>query len=334
MSRLPRATILFTLTLGFLLLGAATARAGIVQAPASAASGDFAGLVDIGGGRHLYLECQGTGSPTVVLEAGYGNSGGIWSEDPEPGMARTMVLPGVAAFTHVCAYDRPGTGLDPASDERPSRSDPVAQPRTASDVVADLHTLLHTAGVPGPYVLAGHSMGGMLVRLYASTYPEDVAGLVLVDARPDGLFAQIQPLLTPEQWSALMWLLLTSPDRESVLRYGLEDYDVSAFDDAMRQAAAARPLRPMPLAVLAHGQTFGATEEALGFSPDLLERGFRIAEDQLATLVPNARFFIAADSGHFIQTDQPALVTEAIRQVVEGVRDPDTWNDLSSCCAQ
>jgi pimeloyl-ACP methyl ester carboxylesterase len=325
-------TPVLAMALGFLLLSAASARAGTVQAPASAASGDFAGLVDIGG-RSLYLECRGRGSPTVILEAGYGNSGDIWSEDPEPGASRTMVLPGVATYTHVCAYDRPGTGLDPASDERPSHSDPLPQPRTASDVVADLHALLHTAGVPGPYVLAGHSMGGLFVRLYASTYPDEVAGLVLVDARPDGLFEQIERLLTPEQWNALIWLLLSPSDAEAVRRYGLEDYDVSAFNDVMRQAAAAMPLRPMPLAVLAHGQTFGATEEALGFSPDLLEAAFRIAEEQLATLVPSARFFIAKDSGHFIQTDQPELVTEAIRQVVAGVRDPDTWYDLASCFA-
>lgn len=321
------------LAFGTLLMSVGNVGAGSVQAPASAVSGDFAGLIDIGG-RSLYLECRGTGSPTVILEAGYGNSGDIWSEHPEPGVPRTMALPGVATFTHVCAYDRPGTGLAPASDERPSRSDPIAQPRTAPDVVADLHTLLHTAGVPGPYVLAGHSMGGLFVRLYASTYPDEVAGLVLIDARPDGLFAQIEPRLTHEQWNALMWLLLTPPAREPVRRYGLEDYDVTAFNDVLRQAAAAMPLRPMPLAVLAHGQTFGATEEALGFSPNLLETAFRIAEEQLTMLVPNARFFVAQDSGHYIQTDQPALVTEAIRQVVNGVRAPDTWYDLTSCCVR
>jgi pimeloyl-ACP methyl ester carboxylesterase len=315
----------------FILSASADTQGGTATAP-PAASGDFSGLVDVGG-RNIYLECHGSGSPTVVLEAGYGNASGVWSDDLQAATPRTTVLPGVATFTHVCAYDRPGTGLSPDSDEHPSRSDPVPQPRTASDVVADLHALLHDAGVPGPYVLAGHSMGGLFVRLYASTYPDDVAGLILVDARPDGLFALIEPLLTPEQWNALMWLLLSPSDAEAVRRYGLEDYDASAFNGVMRQAAAAMPLRPMPLAVLAHGQTFGATEEALGFSPDLLEVAFRIGEEQLATLVPSARFFITKDSGHFIQTDQPELVTEAIRQVVEGVRDPDTWYDLRSCCA-
>jgi pimeloyl-ACP methyl ester carboxylesterase len=77
------------------------------------------------------------------------------------------------AVTRVCAYDRPGTVAPLKDDVRPSRSDPVPQPRTAPDAVADLHVLLRAAGIPGPYVLAGHSLGGLFVRLYASTYLHD-----------------------------------------------------------------------------------------------------------------------------------------------------------------
>src|SRR5215213_8498189 len=173
--------------------------------PATAATqGNFAGLVDIGGGRRLYLECRGQGIPTVVLESGYGNSGANWTIDA-PLVPQPQVLPAVARFTHVCTYDRPGTvGLD--LDDR-SRSDPVAQPRTATAVIADLHALLLAASVPGPYVLVGHSLGGMFVRLYAHTYPEEVAGLVLVDARPDGLFEQIERRLTPQRWADLLTFL-------------------------------------------------------------------------------------------------------------------------------
>jgi pimeloyl-ACP methyl ester carboxylesterase len=96
-----------------------------------AAQGDFAGLIDIGG-RRIYLDCRGTGSPTVVLEAGYRSSARLWSEDLRQGEApRTAVLAGVAGFTRVCAYDRPGTVAPLKDDVRPSRSDPVPQPRTA-----------------------------------------------------------------------------------------------------------------------------------------------------------------------------------------------------------
>ena len=132
-------------------------------------------LVDIGAGREMYLECRGAGSPTVVLVAGLKASADDWSI---AGQSAAAVLPEVAKFTRVCAYDRPGTPVG----EKPSRSDPVEQPTTARDAVADLRALLSAAGEAGPYVLVGHSYGGLVVRLYASTYPEDVSGLVLVDA--------------------------------------------------------------------------------------------------------------------------------------------------------
>ena len=109
------------------------------------------------------------------------------------------VLPGVAAFTRVCAYDRPGTALD--ADHR-SRSDPVPMPRTAADAVADLHALIDGAGIPGPYVLVGHSLGGIIVRLYAATYPNEIAGVVLVDASHEEQYVRFQAVLTAEQWAA------------------------------------------------------------------------------------------------------------------------------------
>ena len=186
------AVLLFAFALG-------TARA--ASPAASAAQGDFAGFVDIGSGRRLYLECRGTGSPVVVLEAGYRSAARIWSEDlHQPGAPRTMVLAGVAVFTRVCAYDRPGTVAALNDNVRQSRSDPAPMPRTAQDVVADLHALLRAAGVPAPYVFAGHSLGGLFVRLYASTYPRDVLGLVLVDAYSE----MLETRLTPERWAALV----------------------------------------------------------------------------------------------------------------------------------
>src|SRR5215207_7092958 len=168
----------------------------------SAASGDFAGLVDIGG-RSLYLECHGTGSPTVVLVAGYRASGRFWSDDLlHPDAPRTMVLPEVAEFTRVCAYDRPGTYAEIDGEIVPSRSDAIAQPRTAPELVEELHALLQAAAIPGPYVLAGHSMGGFMARLFAATYPDEVVGLVLVDAYSE----LIEDVMPPERWQALVRL--------------------------------------------------------------------------------------------------------------------------------
>jgi pimeloyl-ACP methyl ester carboxylesterase len=301
---------------------------------ASAAQGDFAGFVDIGAGRRLYLECRGTGSPVVVLEAGYRSSARIWSEDlHQSGAPRTMVLAGVGVFTRVCAYDRPGTVAALNDNVRQSRSDPVPMPRTALDVVADLHALLRAAGVPAPYVFAGHSLGGLFVRLYASTYPRDVLGLVLVDAYSE----MLETLFTPERWAALVRLNVRSGSDtvKPIPSYGdLETIGYGKHNAVMRQAAATTPLGPMPLAVLAHALPFDLPKEAEGFSSDALESVLRAANENLATLVPNARFFVAKDSGHDIHQDQPELVIEAIRQVVVGVRHPATWYDLTSCCAK
>lgn len=178
-----------------------------VPMPASAQSptadkteGDFAGLVDIGG-RSIYLTCTGSGSPTVVLVTGYRDTSDIWSIDQHnPTAPRTMVMPAVAEFTRVCAYDRPGTATSLGDEDLIGRSDAVPQPRTASDAMDELHALVHAAGIETPVVLAAHSLGGAIGRLYTSAYPEDVAGLVLIDAYNEF----IEALMTPEQWQSLV----------------------------------------------------------------------------------------------------------------------------------
>ncbi|MGI8485159.1 MAG: alpha/beta fold hydrolase [Thermomicrobiales bacterium] len=284
-------------------------------------SRDFTGLVDIGDDRDLYMECRGSGMPTVVLEAGYRSPATVWTDDlVQPAHPRTMVLPGVAAFTRVCAYDRPGTDVVLDGQLHKSRSTPIPMPRTAQSAVDDLHTLLQVTDVPAPYVLVGHSLGGLLVRLYASTYPDEVAGLVLVDAWSEAL----QGLLTPEQWEAYVHLNSEIPP-EIAGDLDYETIDFAAASTAMRQAAETQPLRPMPLVVLSHAQPFGVPEDALGFSPEVLERAWASAQDQLAALVPHAQHVIATESGHYIQLQQPDLVIEAVRQVVEAVRNLGSW---------
>ena len=296
-------------------------------------SGDFSGLVDIGG-RTLYLEGHGAGSPTVVLVAGYRASARYWTDDLlHPDAPRTMVMPGVAQFTRVYAYDRPGTYAAIGEDMIPSRSDPIAQPRTVTEMVDELHALLQAAEVPGPYVLAGHSFGGFIARLYASTYPDEVVGLVLVDAYSELL----EDVMPPERWQALVRLnqALGSDTVIPIPGYGdVETIGYGADNAVMREAVATSPLRPMPLAVLAHGKPFAVPEGMEGFTTDELEGYLLAGNEAQATLVPNARFCVATESGHDIHQDQPELVIEAIRQVVEGVRNPDTWYDLTSCCAK
>jgi hypothetical protein len=116
--------------------------------------------------------------------------------------------------------------------------------------------------------------------------------------------------------------------------YGdIETMRWGADNAVVREAVAASPLRPMPLAVLAHGKPFPQAADAPGFSPGELEGYIQSANVEKVALVPRARFTVASLSGHDIHQDQPDLVTEAIRQVVVGVRSPDTWYDLASCCA-
>jgi hypothetical protein len=149
--------------------GAGGGSASSSAAPASAAGpGDFAGPVDIGGGRTIHLECRGQGSPTVILESGYHDSSDLWGiAEVTPPAADGAVLPGIARSARVCAYDRPGTlRYSENQGSITTRTSPVPMPRTAADVVTDLHTLLRAADVPGPYVLVAHSLGGIFSRLY------------------------------------------------------------------------------------------------------------------------------------------------------------------------
>ena len=189
------------------------------------------------------------GSPTVVLVAGYRASARKWTDDLlQPDDPRQMVLAAVAEFTRVCTYDRPGTVASIGEDDLISRSDAIAQPRTSMEVVAELHALLQAAEVPGPYVLAGHSLGGFFARLYATTYPDEVVGLVLVDAYSELL----ESVMPPERWQALVRLNQGMGTDEVVAIPGYGDLETIGFgaDNAvMREAVAKSPLRPIPLAV-------------------------------------------------------------------------------------
>jgi pimeloyl-ACP methyl ester carboxylesterase len=313
----------------------ATATQAAATAGASpVAKGDFSGLVDIGG-RSLYLECGGHGSPTVILEAGSLGRGDVWSRDNlKPAGARAMVLPGVAKFTRVCAYDRPGTIGEVNPDLDPfgplffhSRSDPVPQPRTTRDKVADLHALLRAADITGPYVLVGHSAGGLVVRLYASTYPNEVVGMVLLDTTNENTWLRFHEALTSSQWTEFEALTVNNkelleayPEAEQFWTAPLQD-DPSTVQ--VRRARVDAPLRPMPLVVLAHGIPFSAPFP--GWPSGEMEGIMSALQDDLAKLVPDARRLIATKSGHNIHQDQPELVVAVIRQVVNAVRDPSAW---------
>ena len=151
-------------------------------------------MIDVGGHR-LYVECTGSGGPAVILQAGLGASSSSWAG----------IAPAVAETTTVCSYDRAGHGR---SDE--------AGPQDGVALATDLHTLLERAGVPGPYILVGHSSGGPYVRVYAARYPEHVAGMVLLDAQPADAFTALPNY--PGFYSTFRTVATLSP---SLARIGL-----------------------------------------------------------------------------------------------------------------
>ncbi len=307
---------------GVCFLASAAGSAALTHA--AAAGGDFAGLVAIEGGRKLYLQCRGSGKPTVILEAGLRVRSDYWSENnAKP--PTTSVLPGVSTFTQVCAYDRPGTVIGAGVKDR-SRSDPVLMPRSAMSAVADLHSLVRAAHLSRPFVLAGHSTGGLLIRLYAHVFPRDVAGLVLIDALPDGL----QKGLTPAQYAT--FLRLNTEKQKGLESY--KDYETIPFEPGfaeLRRLQATRPLQPMPLVVLSRGLPVALPTEHIppGFSK-ALERAWRIQQTNLVKLQPGARQIIAGRSEHYIMLAQPNLVIRAIRDVVDAVRRKATSVSLGA----
>jgi pimeloyl-ACP methyl ester carboxylesterase len=241
---------------------------------------------------------MGEGSPTVILEHGMATESDSW----------TQVQQAVAKFTRVCAFDRAGRG----------KSDPAPKPRTSEDMVADLHTLLANAHVPGPYIMVGNSLGGFNARLYTHKYADEVVGVVLVDSMHPDQFARFEQALppeTPQDPEGLKWF------RQSFTR----DYkDPTKNPEGFDQLTSHEQVRPVtslgdvPMVVLASG-TFLLTmpEPRTASHMHNLWQGL---QRDLAQLSSNSKFVAVEDSGHFIQIDRPQVVTEAIRELVEQAR--------------
>jgi pimeloyl-ACP methyl ester carboxylesterase len=286
-----------------LVAGAASVLLGPPESRAD--PGDLAGRVAVAGGRYLYLECRGSGSPSVILDAGLRARGDVWDQS-EPGSADSSVFAGIAAFTRVCVYDRPGTTLGP---DAPSRSDPVPMPRTAADLVADLHALA-AVSIPGPYVLVGHSTGGLAARLYDSTYPQEVAGMVLVDA----ISEKVRRALPRKMWAAYQRRYLI--DRDPALE-GYADLETIDFPTSFVQMrAVARPPLPIPLTVISKGRKFGVPSGVpKGFSK-ALESAWRTGQRYLVRLLPQTHHVIAWGSNHNIPIQQPGIIINETARIV------------------
>jgi pimeloyl-ACP methyl ester carboxylesterase len=240
-------------------------------------------------GRALYIDCTGSGSPTVVLEGGIASD---W----------TTVQSGVTEFARVCSYDRP--------DSPGSRSDPTPQ-RTAQEVVDDLQAMLAGAGERGPFVLVGHSLGGLYVQLYAYQHADEVGGLVVVDP-------------THEEFSARLGDVLAALGTPVPLTPREPDVEDLSFAQ-MREVRASEPFPPMPLIVLSHGRAADPAERPPGWPIAEEERIWRELHAELARMVREGRHVIAEKSGHDIPQEQPELVIAAIQAVVGGAQAAGPW---------
>jgi pimeloyl-ACP methyl ester carboxylesterase len=236
--------------------------------------------VDIGG-FHLSIHSAGRGSPTVVLLSGMGDTAAVWNK----------VFREVAAFAHVCAYDRAGEG---GSEKSPARA-------TLQQTVTELHRLLLAARVPAPYVLVGASWGGPIARVYTHQHPERVAGIVMVDATHEDTTLSInnkviQPRLAPiDEWQALVGK--PSPEQGDLRA------DLQLVHDTRENRPY--PLDDLPILVLWRGQS----------DPERKAR-----HESLARLSRVGKQIEVPKSGHRIHQDAPDAVIAAIREVVEQAR--------------
>ena len=276
-------------------------------------------LVDIGGYR-LHLHCAGSGTVTVVFEAGLSDDSITWQK----------VQPEIAKRTRACTYDRGGLGW----------SDPSPLPRTTRVMATELHTLLQQAQVYGPYVLVGHSLGGMNVRMFGALYPNETVGMVLVDS------------VYPHQYRLLPSSLRTANDTylrrfsyfEATMPFGwprlsgwcdhwpqpvrdqrratecrvqpwlthLAEY--REFDESSAEMLAAEPMAQIPLFVLSHDP---------GDHPGEIDITWSKMQGELASLSRESRHVVVKGSGHMIQQEQPRAVIEAVEWVLHAAVHTD-----------
>jgi pimeloyl-ACP methyl ester carboxylesterase len=278
--------------------------------PPTGATGDFARSVDVGG-RGVWLECHGANAPgrhTVVLISGYHDSGDAWSVDEiiQPPAVGPAVPVALARDHRVCTYDRPGT-IRTALPGNPltERSTPVPQPRTAADVVAELHAVLGAAGVPGPYVLTAHSLGGLFARLYAQTHPEQVAGVVFVDA-----FSATVPAVFGARWVLYRDSYLDAVPAGTVL--AAPESEKVDIDASVTQVLTGPAFPPVPIDVLTKTEPFQTTlPPPPGLTVADLNRLYEGAQADLVALRPNTPHTIATGDSHYIQWQSPDLVVSA-----------------------
>jgi pimeloyl-ACP methyl ester carboxylesterase len=285
-------------------------------------------LVDVGGGRRMNILCRGSGSPTVILDAGWGSSNFDWG----------FVLPAVAAFTRVCSFDRPGYGF----------SDPGALPRTTKANVDDLATLLRNARVAPPYIIVGHSLMGLDARLFASRYAAQVEGMLLVDPYVEGYYPMRRATLPQKIRAAALRdyademkymqaceasRLCTPPpdphvDPQVIAAHRATMEEPGHWTDMASEWAEkdsadkielqkARHFGSLPIIVLTADTMYGEDKDlgATNAQATADQQLWNAMHDEIAAQSSRGVNCFVTHSGHYIQLDRPAVVTAAIREL-------------------
>jgi pimeloyl-ACP methyl ester carboxylesterase len=244
---------------------------------------ESARLVTVGTHK-MFLHCTGKQSgPTVILESGTGDTSEVW----------TAVQNRVQEFARVCSYDRLDLG----------KSDKLVSPHTAGEIVDDVHSLLLAAAVPPPYVMVGHSIGGIYVRKFAALYPTEVSGIVLLDSAHEEQFSRVSAV-SPE-WAQRITSKFPVDDQIAHGFLPPNQRLVWHFDK--------------PLVVIEHGEM--PSSSASDPMAKESEKVFHVLQKDLAQRSKYGQLREARQSGHYIQRDQPDLVVQAIKDVM---RDAQT----------
>lgn len=281
-------------------------------------------LVNITKERKIFMHCQGEGSPTVILIAGYPDRGNASWETPLAGKKGPTVFSGVSKFTKVCDYDRPGTIKIVGDQILKSQSTPVPQPVTAEDQVSDLHALINIAKIKKPFIVVAHSAGGLSARLYAMKYPKDVSGLILIDVTNEKLYKT----WTKKEIQIYDYSVKIGP-KELLSHY--KNLELIDFNKSFKQLEQYQDQKlDIPAIVLTAGEVPNANQLVKnGLWPsfatqamaDSIVQGIHRANDLLAeTFSPTAKRINVKDSGHYIQKEKPELIIQLIRNMVKQQR--------------
>jgi pimeloyl-ACP methyl ester carboxylesterase len=278
-------------------------------------------------GRHMHIDCTGKGTPTVILESGIGDDWLIWQ----------AVQPEVSEIVRVCSYDRFGLGW----------SQPSSGPRDAVSIAKQLHTLLNVAHISGPLLLVGHSGGGLYVRAFAAIYPENIVGLILVDATSSNLFQAIPRAAETaaqrrarhhEAWwreiqEAIGWTRLTggcSPDVPPPLKSFADldaaeecrpSYETSSLrerDEMQRSAKEVANLAccgRLPILIISQDPD----RNLLGWGPQNMDERliWGDLQEQMKGLSPCSRRIIARSSGHHVMIDRPDVIVPNVNALLQ-----------------